>query len=290
MSPQTVKTGDQRVSSWSELVEVLYDIPKSRHERHRSDYIYRGVADEKWDLRTSLIRLGGDYVHVERPLLRNFSKYAEPGSIPSDSVLVKLAVAQHHGLPTRVLDWTVSPRVALHFATFEEQHYDKDAAIWCINVVEAARLLPRALLEILQREYAVLFSVEMLEHIKTLTELEKLGESGEFVLFFEPPSLDARIVNQGAILSVTSSSSTILSEFLKSHPTLYHRIIIPKELKWEVRDKLDQDNVTERMLFPGLDGLSAWLKRYYGPGPSGLSLPKSTPKVPRSPHPPLARS
>jgi hypothetical protein len=60
----------------------------------------------------------------------------------------------------------------------------------------------------------------------------------------------------------------VLSEFLKDHPTLYRRIIIPRELNWEVRDKLDQDNITERMLFPGVDGLSRWLKRYYGSGPA----------------------
>ncbi len=39
--------------------------------------------------------------------------------------------------------------------------------------------------------------------------------------------------------------------------------MIPAELKWVVRDKLDQANVTERVLFPGLGGLSRWLKRHY---------------------------
>ena len=38
-----------------------------------------------------------------------------------------------------------------------------------------------------------------------------------------------------------------LKAFLEKHDHLYKRIIIPKEIKWELRDKLDQDNVTERM-------------------------------------------
>lgn len=255
------------VNNWLELMEALYDIPKTSHKRHRSDFVYRGVADLSWGLETSLKRLGGDYVNVEKPLLRSFSKYAEPGSIPADTVWVRLAVAQHHGLPTRVLDWTVSPKVAVHFATAEEEHYDKDAAIWCIDVVQARSLLPAKLRDVLKREYAFLFSVEMLEVIEKLSDFDALAVENNFILFFEPPSLDARIVNQGAIMSVMPGATLVLSEFLRNYPQLYRRIIIPKNLKWEVRDKLDQDNVTERMLFPGLDGLSRWLKRYYGPGP-----------------------
>lgn len=249
-------------------MELLYDIPPTEHRRHRSNFVYRGVADASWPLATSLKRLGGDYTNVERPLLRSFRKYAEPGSIPGDTLWVRLSVAQHHGLPTRVLDWTVSPKVALHFATSEENHYDKDGAIWCVDVVNARALLPKLLRDILNREYAFVFSVEMLEVIASLPDFDALqAEHGPFALFFEPPSLDSRIINQGAILSVMPGADLVLSDFLEKHPEIYRRIIIPKSLKWELRDKLDQDNVTERMLFPGLDGLSRWLKRYYGPGP-----------------------
>jgi hypothetical protein len=56
-----------------------------------------------------------------------------------------------------------------------------------------------------------------------------------------------------------------IDHWLERHPELARRLIIPARLKWEVRDKLDQANVTERVLFPGLDGLSAWLTRYYSP-------------------------
>jgi hypothetical protein len=60
-----------------------------------------------------------------------------------------------------------------------------------------------------------------------------------------------------------SSPTGRLDEWLIHRPTSFQRILIPAAMKWEVRDKLDQANVTERVLFPGLDGLSRWLMRYY---------------------------
>jgi hypothetical protein len=58
-----------RVTSWRELIDALYDIPKTGFGRHRSDYVYRGLADQSWDLKTSLIRFGSSFPEVERTLL-----------------------------------------------------------------------------------------------------------------------------------------------------------------------------------------------------------------------------
>jgi hypothetical protein len=102
------------------------------------------------------------------------------------------------------------------------------------------------------------------ETVATLQDLDQLDPE-PFMVFFEPPALDARIVNQYALFSLMSSPTAQHDDWLWQHPDLCRKILIPAALKWEIRDKLDQANITERVLFPGLDGLSAWLKRQYSP-------------------------
>jgi FRG domain len=262
---------DITVETYDEFLKVLYDIPPASR-RFRSDYVYRGVDDKEWGLETSLQRMGSHYADVEGPLLRSFRKYARPHDLPSSELFFTLAVAQHHGLPTRVLDWTTSPRIAAHFATSNEKLFDVDGAIWCIDVAAARSLLPPELQHILHNEYAFLFTIEMLARFEKLRDFDELPRKDEFILFFEPPSLDDRIANQGAILCVMPGVK-FDHKALLARPTnqrLCKRVIIPAALKWELRDKLDQDNITERMLFPGLDGTCRWLKRYYGAGPGAV--------------------
>ena len=258
---------EQRVSSWTELHEALFaDAWQDDLRRFRSNFAFRGRADAAETLETSLLRLGGDASALEGQLLRNFRKYAPRSEVPSDSVWNWLALAQHHGLPTRLLDWTYSPYVALHFATVDLLAYDRDGVVWCVDFVRAHELVPRELRRELEREGANLFTVELLARGAgdELGDLDGLARDA-FALFLEPPSLDDRIVNQYALFSLMSSPAARLDEWLYERGELARRIVIPAELKWEVRDKLDQANVTERVLFPGLDGLSAWLKRYYLP-------------------------
>jgi hypothetical protein len=100
--------------------------------------------------------------------------------------------------------------------------------------------------------------------VASLAALDTLF-SEPFALFFEPPSIDDRIVNQFAFFSVVSDPTFALDDWLARHPELWRKILIPAALKWEICDKLDQSNITERVIYPGLEGLTAWLKRHYSP-------------------------
>jgi len=255
---------DIAVSSWLDLQEQLFgDSWEESLGRHRTSYAYRGRGDARDDLRTSLARLGGEARELERHIVRAFRKYAAIDEVPVDSIWNWLALGQHHGLPTRMLDWTFSPYVALHFVTADLAQFDRDGVVWCVDYTQVHELLPERLKAVLEREGADVFTTELLAgEIDNAAAMEELGE---FALFVEPPSFDERIVNQYALFSLLSRADASLDEWLDSRPGLWRRIVVPAELKWEVRDKLDLANVTERVLFPGLDGLSRWLKRYYLP-------------------------
>ena len=256
-----------RVASWNDLHERLFE--ESWQEvlgRFRSNFAFRGRASADETLESSLVRLGGDAAALEGQLLRNFRKYAQRSAVPYDSIWNWLALAQHHGLPTRLLDWTYSPYVALHFATAALDRFDADGVVWAIDYVRAHELVPSGLREVLGDEGANVFTAEMLDRVaQRRRDLELLAEDEDFVLFLEPPSLDDRIVNQYALFSLMSTPDGSLERWAEQHGDLVRKLVVPSELKWEVRDKLDQANVTERVLFPGLDGLSRWLRRYYLP-------------------------
>ena len=134
-------------------------------------------------------------------------------------------------------------------------------SIWAVDYVKVHASLPTALRRELQQEGADLFTVEMLDRVTPAIDGLAQVRNDPFLLFLEPPSIDDRVVNQYALLSVMSSATERVDDWLAERPEFFARYVIPARLKWEIRDKLDQANVTERVLFPGLDGLSTWLKQ-----------------------------
>ncbi|MBZ0303936.1 MAG: FRG domain-containing protein, partial [Anaerolineae bacterium] len=153
--------------------------------------------------------------------------------------------------------------------------YKTDGVIWCVDPGRAREHMPdevRALIQkILSDDYAIIFNIDSLNQLankntfaETLKAFDSLA-SEPFPIFFYPPVLDDRIGNQAGMFSMMSSTSALLSHWLLRYPDCFFRIIIPVDLKWDFRDRLDQMNLTERVMYPGLDGLSAWLKRYYSP-------------------------
>jgi len=263
--------------SWGALMTALEAddvMPLWADQGHhwRSPYVFRGMDCEAYRLDTTLERLESPPGKVEGPLLRSFAKYVPPGTHAVHSSWEQLALAQHNGLPTRVLDWTSSPLVAVHFATANKEHYDKDGVVWCVDV-EEVHSQPPGLAAKLKDAGAFVYFVALLDQVfPTLAALDSYAEAGfkgSFMLFFEPPSIDARIQNQRGLLSVTNGPAenqhVFLSELARRNPKAVRRIVIKSEAKPRIRDMLDQSNITERVLFPGLPGLCQWLARYYGP-------------------------
>lgn len=260
----------ERIGSWRELDDAIAaaGVLRADETRAHSSLVFRGLARSSYSNLSSLARLGDGATRLERHLIRNFRKYAHRER-PGPTIWDWLSLAQHHGLPTRLLDWTFSPFVAAHFAT--ASHPEDEAVVWAVDCAAAHELLPEVLHRALQDEGATVFTTELLaERAPALRDLDRLDDDDDpFVVFFEPPSLDDRIVNQSAVLSVMSDAAASMDDWLDKHDHLWHRWLITPAAKAEIRERLDQANITERVLIPGLDGLAAWLRRYYGPNQGG---------------------
>jgi len=280
---------------WATLQRLLFrDSWNEELGRHRSQYVFRGMTDTDHDLRTSLQRFVGNSEQwdLEVHLLRNFRQYARQEIDQPESPFHLMALAQHHGLPTRLLDWTHSPAVAAYFASVDSPN--TDGVVWAVDYEAAHERLPDYFQKFLDELGTNMFNATMLydlmtrvieqtkENDRQLADrrtlpmldvrdvLEEFSEQEDedYIVFFQPPSIDQRIVNQAALFSSMANPRTSMNEWLEDHPELYWKIIIPAERKNEFRDKLDQANINHRTLFPNLDGIAMWLKEYYRPNTS----------------------
>lgn len=253
---------------WQDLQEYLFNNFDSSIDRHRSNFVYRGVDDASFGLQTSIQRLGREPIDLESNLIRNFQKYSPINTLVDNynNIWNWIALGQHYGLPTRLLDWTFSPYVALHFSTEDLSKFDKDGAIWMVDFAAIIKYYPKNLQDKLVNDRIFsLTSNELNTEIgDNINKIYKYSlDNINTMIFFEPPSIDNRIINQYGLFSFMLDPNSDKLKWLEDKENVFKKIIIPQKLKWEIRDKLDQANVSERVIYPGLDGISKWLKRWY---------------------------
>jgi hypothetical protein len=261
------------VRSLGELVDrVTPAEPDPVTGRRRDSGVYRGSGDACWSLLTSLDRLGG--VHpphtkcgLEEHILRNFVRYSRPHFPAPRDEWELLVAAQHHGLPTRLLDWTYSPLVAAHFATLARRGRsdETDRAVWRLDWQAVHRHFEFPELALLTDDLTALASHQKDRRFSPWELIRSQRTLKPFACLIEPPTLDSRIAAQSAVFTLCTDTSRPFDEFLAEHGLLraLTRYVVPAGEVSRLRDQLDIVTVDERRLFPDLDGVAERMRRYY---------------------------
>jgi hypothetical protein len=195
--------------------------------------IYRGHKNSDFKLITSLGRYlnsqpKSQLLYNEEFSLDIFEK--EAPAFYTNTLANKwelLALAQHHGLPTRLLDWTFNPLVALFFAVKED--IGSDGAVFA---------LPSGIL------------LDVMDTVGLQKSPLEINNDA----FFVSPRFSPRISAQESVFTVHADPT---KEF---NDTNLKKVVIPKQIKSDLRLKLHHYGMSSQKLFPGLDGVASTIR------------------------------
>lgn len=238
-----------RLKKWQAFVEQT---------RALNGWAFRGEVSTQWPLMTSLARRLQNYCPDrslwplrESRALRVFRRKAH-NYLPDHEALRDdlrcLALMQHHGAPTRLLDFTKSPYVAAFFALDDAVG---DAAVYALNTPLLWSAPPQ-------------FDATLTrDHIdpRIAGHYEKYFLSNDYpvVWFGEPSEMDRRLVAQSGLFVMPGQLDQPLEKLLESYAAreqLLIKYVLPLELRAEAMDALYRMNVTSATLFPDLEGLA----------------------------------
>lgn len=267
------------VHSWKELKDYLQSMV------HDSWY-FRGQGNTAWNLTSSLERT--QMLHRERELMREFKRGATPyiplERVPS-STLEWMAMMQHYGTPTRLLDMTKSPYVSTFFAMSESFPGTEFRAMWAINFREILREIATAHagnpkfgpLKSADFEKTLILDNEDFKKIYLSRYFDPDDLTPPLILPIMPYSKNERLtIQQGLFLCPTrimDGTSFMNLEPLSLEDNLINtfeghltkkaviKFVIPSKLRGEILTDLDYMNINDATLFPGLDGFSRSLAK-----------------------------
>lgn len=239
----------KNITSWKEFLDELPPL-----NTHR-EWVYRGQSAAKWKLEPSISRYF-DYIRehlgikkiveedYEYYMLQNFKKSARlyADRLPNeDDDLEWLAIMQHYGCPTRLLDFSFTPYIALFFAASSGNTDFSLFIIPCEGMINNGKMLG---------------SIK----INKKTNVGKV--LSENVVVFEPKIITERqLLQQSVFLCPTTIRSSVErcilnQEFLDEAK----KLIINKNLRWDFLRELNKMNINTATLFPGMQGYCESLK------------------------------
>ncbi len=256
------------VKSWNDIAKHSEELITSQNR-----FVFRGQSNAEWDLKTSLERAAGrlsiDYYkipEIEKGLIRKFQReaYLYIKHPPDDNdVMQWLALMQHHGAPTRLLDWTYSFLIAVYFA-LEHAEPDSECAVW---VIDYDWLRERGLSKLPKEKRDQIKDDRDLKKLETVDVLFDSSSPIASVYRLNPFRLNQRLIlQQGLFLAPGDISRPFMYNLqelsdirdLKNH---IKKIIICADISL-IKDAilhLHRMNINRATLFPGLDGFSASL-------------------------------
>jgi hypothetical protein len=206
------------------------------------------------DIQRLAVDIGARWPNSDRCLFRGQSSAAWTLSGP-DYVLNWWPLMRHYGAPTRLLDWSLSPYVALYFAV--DTRWDEDGALWWFRSSAAGNLM--------SRKFGNAYETHSRQLFETHDAASFLASSQPAMLFyFELKRTIDRIGNQQGFFSLCldprADHAEVLNDLVDYQDGPHcEKIIVPASLKPELLRELHLMNVTGKSMFPGLDGLGRTL-------------------------------
>ena len=258
-------------------------------------WIFRGCEDASWSLEHSLERtcdrfnvFGDDRIRVENGMIREFKRrlHQYTANIPSEDASDEwFALMQHHGAPTRLLDFTYSPYVSGYFA-FERAKANTPVAIWAVESGWFSNQLKHISkkLDIEYRQYT-----ESREHYgQNFDYIFRSEKPKKLLLTINPFRLNERLAYQRGVFLCPGDVSVSLVENLSTYGNL--KELANHIVKYTIRTGpdnketietltyLDTMNISRITLFPGLDGFA----QSFAPRTRSLFFKQYHPREPKS--------